>query len=146
MEIGSPAFDDQERIPRRYTCDGEDISPALVIEDVPEDAVELALVVDDPDAPAGTFVHWVVWGMPAGGGQIPEGASGSGDFLEGRNDFGRRGWGGPCPPDGLHHYRFRVYAVQRPLKLQEGAGADELEEALDGDVVAEARLVGTYPR
>lgn len=146
MEIGSPAFDDQERIPRRHTCDGEDISPALVIEGVPDEAVELALVVDDPDAPGGTFVHWVVWGMPADGGQIPEGASGSGDFREGENGFGRRGWGGPCPPDGLHHYRFRVYALDRAPELPDGAGAEELGEALDGHVVAEARLVGTYPR
>lgn len=148
FSVSSPAFADGSPIPRRFTCDGPNISPTLTWEGAPEATASLALIVDDPDAPGGTFVHWVAWdidGAPAGG--LAEAISGSADApREGRNDFGRIGYGGPCPPSGTHHYRFTLYALDRTLSLGGSTTARQLRAAMAGHVLAEARLVGTYRR
>ncbi|MHC4480132.1 MAG: YbhB/YbcL family Raf kinase inhibitor-like protein [Planctomycetota bacterium] len=144
MKLSSAAFEDGGQMPLRYTCDGADASPPLEIEDVPEEAVTLALVMDDPDAPGGTFDHWVVWNIPAETTCIAEGTEPEG--VQGRTDFGRLGYGGPCPPGGTHRYMFKLYALDRELDLSEGARKSELEAAMEGHVVAEALLQGSYRR
>jgi len=144
MELCSSAFDQGAMIPSRYTCDGADVSPPLTISDVPEGTVSLALVMDDPDAPGGTFDHWLVWNIPAGTTRIPEGAEPEG--VQGRTGFGRLGYGGPCPPSGTHRYRFKLYALDRTLDLPEGSGKSALESAMEGHVLAEALLEGRYSR
>ena len=147
ITLTSPDFEDGGRIPTRLTCDGDDDSPALRWEGLPAGTAEVALLVEDPDAPGGTFVHWVLWGVAAASrelsaGQLPAGAK------NGRNDFGRRGWNGPCPPRsrGEHRYIFTVFAVSEPLSLAPGASADELRRALHGRVLAEGRLTGRFGR
>ena len=147
ITLRSPAFGDGDTIPRVHTCDGEDVSPPLEWSGVPSDTAELALVVEDPDAPGGTFVHWVLWGLDAGlpglaQGQVPAGA------REGRNDFGRIGWGGPCPPRGSepHHYVFTLLALSEPLAVEAGASADRVKRAAEGKVLAAGRLTGRYGR
>lgn len=154
MRITSSAFENDEAIPVRFTCDGDDVSPPLRFEDVPENASTLALIVDDPDAPAKTWVHWLVWGVPADIRELPEGIPTDGvveDFQgirQGKNDFDRIGYGGPCPPPGhgTHHYRFTLYAMDRHIDLDAGATREALDRRLEDGVIAEARLVGTYER
>jgi len=147
VNLTSPAFAEGDTIPDLYTCDGDDVSPPLEWSDVPPDAAQLAVVVEDPDAPGGTFVHWVLWGLDAGlpglaQGQVPAGA------REGRNDFGRIGWGGPCPPRGSepHHYVFTLLALSEPLAVEAGASADRVKRAAEGKVLAAGRLTGRYGR
>ena len=149
--LASSAFEGGERIPTRYTCDGEDISPPLSWKGVPEGTRSLALVVEDPDAPRGTFVHWVIYdippdteGLPAGVPRERELASGA---RQGINDFGVIGYRGPCPPPGkLHRYFFILLALDVELPLEPGATQAELETALKGHVLGEAKLMGTYGR
>ena len=146
MDVTSPAFEADGPIPRRHTCDGDDVSPPLSWGDPPEGTSSFALIVDDPDAPAGVFTHWVAWGIPADARGLDEGESPSGS---GKNDFGRQAWGGPCPPPGHgpHHYVFRLLALDTAtLDVGWGAGKQELERAVEGHVLKEARLVGTYER
>lgn len=144
--LTSAGFEAGAAIPRKFTCDGADVSPPLAWSDVPAGTAELALVVDDPDAPGGTFVHWVLYRLPADLSEIGEGSV-PGGALQGPNDFGRNAWGGPCPPKGPpHRYVFTVYAVSKKLTLGEGATAGELEEAMRGSVLAQGRLTGTYGR
>lgn len=147
ITVRSPAFADGDTIPRVYTCDGDDVSPSLEWSGVPAATTELAVVVEDPDAPGGTFVHWVVWGLDAGlpglgQGEVP------GAAREGRNDFGRGGWGGPCPPRGSdpHRYVFTLLALSEPLAVEAGASADRVKRAAEGKVLAEGRLTGLYGR
>jgi Raf kinase inhibitor-like YbhB/YbcL family protein len=147
ITLRSPAFADGDTIPPLYTCDGDDVSPPLEWSGVPSDAAQLATVVEDPDAPGGTFVHWVLWGLDAGlprlgQGQVPAGA------REGRNDFGRVGWGGPCPPRGSdpHRYVFTLLALSEPLAVEAGASADIVKRAAEGKVLAEGRLTARYGR
>lgn len=147
LTLISPAFADGATIPQVYTCDGDDVSPPLEWSAVPGGATELALVVDDPDAPGGTFVHWVVWGLDAGvsglgQGNVPAGA------REGRNGFGRVGWGGPCPPRGSdpHRYVFTLLALSDALAVDAGVSADRVKRAAAGKVLAEGRLTGRYGR
>jgi Raf kinase inhibitor-like YbhB/YbcL family protein len=145
MEISSPSFGNGQRIPDRFTCQGDDVSPGLAISGAPPEAKSLAIIMDDPDAPGGTWVHWVVWDAePAG--RIPEGASGLG--TDGTNSGGRRGYHGPCPPrgHGIHHYHFKVYALDSILGLEKGAGKEGLLSAMEGHVLASAELMGTYER
>lgn len=146
ITLRSPAFADGDTIPRVYTCDGDDVSPSLEWSGVPAATTELAVVVEDPDAPGGTFVHWVVWGLDAGlpglgQGEVPA-------AREGRNDFGRAGWGGPCPPRGSdpHRYVFTLLALSEPLAVEAGASADRVKRAAEGKVLAEGRLIGLYGR
>jgi Raf kinase inhibitor-like YbhB/YbcL family protein len=147
MRLLSPAFADGEPIPARYTCDGEDVCPELQWFEVPQGTVSLALTCQDPDAPRGTFTHWLVWNLsPAkggiGAGEVPSGA------RQGRNDFGTIGYGGPCPPPGhgIHHYHFTLYALSTQLPLPEGATIGELRLAIAGTTLSLAELVGTYER
>ena len=144
MKITSPAFEHEGKIPSRYTCDDADISPPLQFSDVPEGAASLALVMDDPDAPSGTFDHWIAWNIPPsttsiGEGKEPEGA-------QGMTDFGRNGYGGPCPPGGEHRYFFRLYALDAELDLPEGTSKADLERAMEGHVLEQATLMGKYSR
>lgn len=151
LELSSPAFSEGEAIPRKYTCDGADVSPPLRWQGTPEEARGLALICDDPDAPAGTWVHWVAYGIPASVSALPaavltDEVTGDG-WAQGRNDFRRIGYGGPCPPaGGPHRYFFKLYALDTELGLEPGATKEELVRAMDGHVLAEARLMGTYRR
>ncbi|MFO8009120.1 MAG: YbhB/YbcL family Raf kinase inhibitor-like protein [Candidatus Brocadiia bacterium] len=144
MRLSSPAFDDGGSIPSVHTCDGQNTSPPLHFHDVPEEAEALALVMDDPDAPGGTFDHWLVWNIPPETTEIPEGREPEG--VQGRTDFGKMGYGGPCPPSGTHTYRFKLYALDAELDLREGSGKGRLEQAMEGHVLAEALLEGNYTR
>jgi len=145
MTLKSPAFGPNEAIPRKYTGDGEDTSPPLSWSGAPAEAKQLALIVDDPDAPAKTWVHWVVWNIRAETKEIPAGSVPPG-ALQGRNDFGRPGWGGPCPPSGTHRYFFKLYALDALLPLPSGASKAQLEEAMKGHVLEKAELIGLYRR
>jgi Raf kinase inhibitor-like YbhB/YbcL family protein len=147
MKVRSPAFSDGAPIPPRHTCDGEDVSPELHWSDAPHDTVSLALTCADPDAPGGTFTHWLIWNLdPAreaiGAGEIPIGA------RQGRNDFGTVGYRGPCPPSGhgIHHYHFTLHALAGQIALPEGAIISAFREAAAGVTIARAELVGTYQR
>lgn len=150
MAIESAAFGPHEEIPRKYTCEGEDISPPLSWSGVPDEAQSLVLIVDDPDAPDPeaprmTWVHWVVFDIPPlapglpEGGELPEGAQ------EGLSDFERTGYGGPCPPTGRHRYFFKLYALDTRLELDRPS-KQEVERAMEGHVLAQAELVGTYEK
>jgi Raf kinase inhibitor-like YbhB/YbcL family protein len=143
--LRSEAFTHGDGIPRRHTCEGEDVSPALTWSDPSPDTSTLALVVEDPDAPIGTFTHWLAWNIDASAGGLAEGES---PPAEGTNDFRARGWNGPCPPrgHGPHRYFFRLHAVDARLELARGAGREELERALEGHVLATAELMGRYER
>jgi hypothetical protein len=145
MVLGSSAFDHGERIPERYTCDGADVSPPLSWSGAPAGTRTFALVMDDPDAPRGTWVHWVVFDVPSVETGIHEGSPPPG-AREGSNSWGRAGYGGPCPPSGSHRYFFRLYAVDGASGLEPGASAAELARALEGHVLAEATLMGRYQR
>jgi Raf kinase inhibitor-like YbhB/YbcL family protein len=144
ISLSSSAFTDGGDVPRRYTCDGDDVSPPLDFAGVPSGAHELALLVEDPDAPGGTFVHWVAWGIDPSAAALAEGETPPGT---GANDFGRRGYGGPCPPKGSsHRYVFTLFAVSEPVDLGSGASANDLRGAIANTVLAEGRLVGRYAR
>lgn len=148
MVITSMAFADGEPIPQRYGCDGQDISPELRWSGAPEGTMSLALICDDPDAPGGTFTHWVVYNIPGGGsGTLTEGLSRPGDILQGRNSFGETGYGGPCPPrSSMHRYLFTLYALDTVLELAPGANKTQLLDAMEGHILAEAVIMGTYQR
>jgi Raf kinase inhibitor-like YbhB/YbcL family protein len=143
--LSSEAFTHRGAIPRRHTCEGEDVSPALSWSDPPPGVRALALIVDDPDAPVGTFTHWLAWNIDPEAGGLVEGES---VRAEGTNDFGTGGWSGPCPPrgHGPHRYFFRLHAVEAELDVRLGAAREELERALAGQVLEIAELVGTYER
>lgn len=144
MKITSPAFGDGEPIPEKYGYTEENVSPPLEVEGIPDAAESLVLVMDDPDArePAGKiWDHWVVWNIPPDVEELPEGFDGG---VQGRNDFGERGYGGPNPPDRQHTYVFVLYAVDRTLDLPESTGKDEVLEEIQDYVLAEAGLRGTY--
>jgi Raf kinase inhibitor-like YbhB/YbcL family protein len=143
--LTSPAFAQSGEIPSEHTCDGADVSPALEWSAPPEGTRSLALVVDDPDAPSGTFTHWLAWGLPPRAGGLGEGEAAP---LEGRNDFGAVGYRGPCPPPGhgRHRYFFRLHALDAELDLLPGAERHELEPLLGGHVLGVAELIGTYER
>jgi Raf kinase inhibitor-like YbhB/YbcL family protein len=143
--LSSEAFGDGDEIPRRHSCEGEDVSPPLRWSDPPEGTRSLALIVDDPDAPVGTFTHWLAWGLGPGAGELAEGAPAP---AEGRNDFGVDGYRGPCPPPGhgRHRYRFRLHALSDDPPLAPGAGREEVDRGIDGLVLGVAELVGGYSR
>ena len=144
MKLTSPAFADGAAIPERFTCEDEDVSPALAWTDVPAGTTSFALICDDPDAPGKTWVHWVVWGIPPTTTVLPEGFDGA---SQGLTDFRRTGYGGPCPPPGKpHRYYFKLYALTEPLALAPRATKADLERAMDGKVLASATLMGTFDR
>lgn len=146
FELTSPAFEAGAAMPRKFSCDGEDVSPPLEWSGAPDDTAALALIVDDPDARG--FVHWVVFdtaGSQSGG--LPEGVSSSPDAPnQGSNDFRRTGWGGPCPPSGTHRYRFTLYALDDLLGLTGTPTAEDVRAAMQGHVLGQAELEATYTR
>jgi Raf kinase inhibitor-like YbhB/YbcL family protein len=146
LTLSSPDISEGGSIPRRYTCDGEDVSPAVEWEGAPDDARSLALIVDDPDARG--FAHWVLFDVaPAATGALPAGYSASPDAPpQGTNDFGRIGYGGPCPPSGSHRYVFTLYALDALLGLNGAPRAEEVTQAMRGHILAEARLTASYQR
>ena len=151
MELTSSVFKDGGRIPDRYTCMGEDISPELKWRGVPENTASLVLIMDDPDAPAGTFTHWVIFNLKAEANGLSEAIPSTPEFpngtTQGRNDFDRTGYGGPCPPPGSpHHYNFRLYAIGKMLDLPAGTSKKQVLSAIIGHVLAEAKLTGIYQR
>lgn len=145
MELTSSAFANGQSIPRRHSCEGEDLSPPLSWTEVPESTSSLALIVDDPDAPGRTFTHWLAWGLDPATGGLSEGEPAP---VEGRNDFGETGYRGPCPPPGHgpHRYLFRLHALEEELGVEAGAGKAALERAVSGRSLAVAELMGTYER
>jgi Raf kinase inhibitor-like YbhB/YbcL family protein len=150
LAITSSAFSEGGMIPRQYSCDGPDISPDLSWQGVPEGSRSLALICDDPDAPVGTWVHWVLFNIPAAekglAAQIAPDATLSNGALHGTNDFRRLGYGGPCPPRGTHRYYFKLYALDAVLSLDAGATKAQVEAAMAGHILAQAHLMGKYKR
>lgn len=150
MNLESTAFAAGSEIPSRYTCDGDNRSPALAWEAPPEGTGSLALVVEDPDAPGGTFVHWLVYNLPPETRSLPEGVTPDSRLangaLQGKNDFGKVGYGGPCPPRGTHRYFFKLYALGSPLNLPPAAPKGEVLKAMQGKVLGQADLMGRYTR
>jgi Raf kinase inhibitor-like YbhB/YbcL family protein len=143
MQLTSAAFGQGDAIPVRFTCDGNDISPALTITDIPTDAVSLVLIMEDPDAPGGTWDHWIAYDIPV----VTEIAENVGALgTAGTNSWGESGYGGPCPPSGTHRYLFTISAVDSDLGIQIGATKTQVLAALDGRVLAAATLMGTYSR
>jgi Raf kinase inhibitor-like YbhB/YbcL family protein len=142
IKVFSSAFEPNRTIPRKYTCDGENINPPLEFEGIPEEAESLVLIVDDPDAPMKPFTHWIVWNIEP----IAKIEEDSIPGVEGINDFRKIGYGGPCPPSGAHRYFFRVYALNRQLELKAGAGRKELESEMIGHFIAEGELMGKYSK
>jgi hypothetical protein len=144
IKLTSPAFKQGEKIPVKFTCDGADTNPPLEIGEIPSSAKALALVVDDPDAPGGVFTHWIVWNIDPKTSTIAEAIKSAG--IEGKNDFGKSGYGGPCPPQGTHRYYFRVFALDRQLDLNAGANRKRLTVALNGHVIGKGELMGRYSK
>jgi Raf kinase inhibitor-like YbhB/YbcL family protein len=145
LQVSSPAFGEGETIPTKYTCDGENISPQLDWTGVPQEAQSLALIADDPDAPGGTWVHWVLFELPPDLASLPEGTSENG--TQGANSSKKLTYSGPCPPAGNpHRYYFKLYALDGPLKLEEGATKAEVENAMQGHILAQGQLMGKYGR
>ena len=150
LEITSSVFSEGEMISTRYTCDGPDVSPDLAWSGVPDTALSLALICDDPDAPMGTWVHWVLFNIPTGASGLPAEISPDATLengaRHGTNDFSRLGYGGPCPPGGTHRYFFKLYALDTELDLASGVTKAQLLEAMEGHILAEAQLMGKYKR
>jgi hypothetical protein len=145
MELTSPEFEDNELIPSRFTCDGEDINPELEITDVPAEAKSLVLIMDDPDAPDGTWVHWTVWGIDPETERIPAGTAPM-NAVEGMTSAKRTGYSGPCPPSGTHRYYFKLFALDTKPDLKPSAQVSDLEEAMEDHLLARCELIGLYAR
>jgi Raf kinase inhibitor-like YbhB/YbcL family protein len=145
IQLSSLGFNEGDLIPRKYTCDGDDISPNLSWSGTPSGSQGLVMIMDDPDAPAGTWVHWVLYGLPSDLIEFPEGVQGLG--VDGVNSWSRLGYGGPCPPPGTtHRYFFKLYALDMGLNLEPGATKEEIEKAMAGHILAWGQLMGTYER
>jgi Raf kinase inhibitor-like YbhB/YbcL family protein len=144
MKITSSAFQEGGNIPSKFTCDGGDSSPPLQIAEIPSGAKSMVLVVDDPDAPSGLFTHWIVWNISPQTNAIAEGGAPKG--VQGTSDFGKSGYGGPCPPSGTHRYYFKIFALDRELNLPSGTKRNQLDAAMKGHVVAQGELMGRYSR
>lgn len=144
MKLSSPSFAHNGNIPSEFTCDGADLSPPLTISDVPSNAKSLALIVDDPDAPVGTWDHWIAFNINPSTREISKGKEPSG--TAGKNSWGRTGYGGPCPPSGTHRYFFKLYALDTMLNLPKGATKKEIESAMQGHIIEKAELIGLYKR
>lgn len=150
LVLTSTAFKEGQALPRQYTCDGVNISPPLEWTGVPKAAKTIAIIADDPDAPGGTWVHWVLYNIPADNigfvENVPATENLKAGGFQGKNDFGKIGYGGPCPPSGEHRYFFKIYAVDGELPLKAGATKAEVEKAMEGHVLAQGQLMGTYRR
>ncbi len=151
LSLSSTAFNEGDRIPVKYTCDGLDMSPPLAWGEPPQPTRAFALIVDDPDAPVRVFTHWVLFNLPADIRQLPEDIPAQQQLengaLQGKNDFGKTGYGGPCPPPGrAHRYRFTLYALDMPLDLKPGASKKQVLDAMEGHILGQGQLTGTYQR
>lgn len=151
MQLKSPQFDDGSDLPVRFTCDGADVSPALRWTAPPDGTRSFVLIAEDPDAPGGTWLHWLLYDVPAGERELPEAVAPKGTLPcgahQGRNDFEMLGYGGPCPPPGRpHRYYFRLFALDKPVGLRPGATRAPVERAMAGHVLARAEIVGHYAR
>jgi len=145
LNISSPAFKHMTLIPRKYTCQGEDLIPPLTFENIPEGTESLVLIMDDPDAPMGTWDHWVIWNISPQTTTIAEGTIPS-EAIVGKNSWGKNNYGGPCPPFGQHRYFFKLYALKTKLSLDSNANKKMLEKAMKDKIIAKAELVGVYQR
>lgn len=143
MKLTSPSFNHNETIPLQFTCQGKDINPQFDISGIPDGTKSLALIMDDPDAPMATWIHWVVFDIPPTTTQIKEKSI---PGKEGINDFQRLHYGGPCPPSGTHRYFFKLYALDTTLNLKEGIRKQALEKAMQGHILAQAELIGLYKK
>jgi len=143
MKLSSPAFTSE--IPAAYTCDGQNVNPPLTISEVPAETKSLALIMDDPDAPRGDWVHWLMWNIDPATTKISENSVPS-SAIQGTTDFGTAAWGGPCPPSGTHRYVFKLYALDTPLNLAPSAKKSDLEAAMQGHVLEQTEFVSTYSR
>jgi len=151
LNVSTSAFEEGGRIPIKYSCQGEDVSPALQWDEPPTGTQSFALIMDDPDAPVGVFTHWVIFNIPSDSRQlteaIPTQAKLPSGALQGKNDFGRIGYGGPCPPPGpAHRYRFTLYALDKALDTKSGASKTQVLDAMKGHILAQGQLTGTYQR
>ncbi len=151
LSLSSTAFKEGDQLPVKYTCDGQDISPPFEWGEPPQGTRTFALIVDDPDALLGVFTHWVLFNLLADTRQLSEGIPAQPQLengaSQGKNDFGKIGYGGPCPPPGVaHRYRFTIYALDKPLELETGASRKEILAAMKGSVLAQGQLTGTYRR
>jgi len=142
IKIISSAFKNNERIPSKYTCDGIDVNPPLKFQNIPNGTKSLALIVDDPDAPMGTWIHWIVWNI----NPTEEINEATVPGIEGINDFNKTSYGGPCPPLGIHRYFFKIYALKTKLDLNSNARKRDLEEAMEGKIIAKGEIMGLYSR
>lgn len=142
LQISSPAFGQEGTIPARFTCEGEDLSPALHIADIPDHAKSIALIMEDPDAPRGTFDHWIVWNIKP----TKDIAEGQRTGISGTNSAGKTGYVGPCPPSGSHRYYFYVFALDIELDLEAGAGKEKLHQAMAGHIIGQGTLMGRYEK
>ncbi|NWF75542.1 MAG: YbhB/YbcL family Raf kinase inhibitor-like protein [Nitrospirae bacterium] len=145
LKISSPVFKNNEYIPQKYTCDGMDINPPLLIENVPEKAKSLVLIVDDPDAPRRVWVHWVLWNIDPKTKEIKEDYILKG-AIQGLNDFKKHDYGGPCPPSGTHRYFFKLYALDTTLNLSSNSTKSDLEKAMKGHIIEQTQIIGLYKR
>lgn len=141
IPVSCPVFSNNGNIPSKYTCEGLDISPAIVVGEVPKGTKSLAIIVDDPDAPNGIVTHWISWNISPDTHQIAEGAK---PGVQGKNEKGQLGYMGPCPSSGEHHYYFKVYALNKMLDLKSGASKNDLLNAINGFILGEGELVGLY--
>src|SRR5882762_2072652 len=150
IKVTSTAFNDGEMIPKKYTCDSENVSPPLAWAGVPANAKSIALIADDPDAPGKTWVHWVVYDLPTSVTSLPENVAKAeqlpGGGKQGTNDFKKIGYGGPCPPSGTHRYYFKLYALNAETSLKPGATKEQLQQAMAGNIIAQGQLLGRYKR
>ncbi|HLF18272.1 MAG TPA: YbhB/YbcL family Raf kinase inhibitor-like protein [Candidatus Omnitrophota bacterium] len=142
MKVTSPAFSHNQSIPKKFTCQGDDINPILTIEDLPKGTVTLVLINDDPDAPGGTWDHWIVYDIAPTASIAEDSTPGT----QGKNSWGRNDYGGPCPPSGTHRYFFKVYALDVKLNLPEGATKAKVETAMKGHILAQAEMIGLYKK
>ncbi len=145
MKIISPAFENKQMIPPKYTCDGENINPPLQISSIPANTQSLALIIDDPDAPNGDWIHWLVWNInpktqSIAENEIPKGAA------QGINDFNKQNYGGPCPPSGIHRYQFKIYALDTNLNISSDSRKKDLEKAIEDHILDKDILIGLYQR
>ena len=150
FELTSSAFAHEGSIPSKYSCDGEDVSPPVAWSEPPEGTQSFALILDDPDAPAGIWVHWILYNIPAEARSLPEGVPATVELadgsMHGKNSWRRMEYGGPCPPGGTHRYVFKLYALDTMLDLAAGASKERLTQAMEGHILDQAELLGTYTR
>ncbi len=142
MKLTSPQFKNKQIIPKKYSCEGEDINPPLTIEEIPDNTKSLVLIIDDPDAPSNTWTHWVVYDIEPKKEIKENEVSG----IQGINDFGKKNYGGPCPPSGKHRYFFRLYALDKKINRKDGETRKEIEKEMDGHIIEKTELIGIYEK